>query len=132
MTGIAGTFAAPVGRLIRTPVIVFYDTENATMSNAIAFPCAQAVVTPSCYKKTIKGNHITYEGYHELAYLHPNYFSPDCSILKLLGVNEHEKYVIMRLVSWGAAHDVGHDGISLVNVIFAICYSLYYIGKNAA
>jgi len=33
--------------------------------------------------------------------------------LQLLGVDEGEKYVIMRFVSWNASHDVGHSGLSL-------------------
>ena len=51
----------------------------------------------------------------ELAYLHPNYFKPDKEILSILGVNEGEKYVIVRFVSWAAAHDFGHLGISFEN-----------------
>jgi predicted glycosyltransferase len=49
----------------------------------------------------------------ELAYLHPNYFTPDESIFEYLQVSRDEKYVVMRFVSWGASHDIGHKGISL-------------------
>jgi predicted glycosyltransferase len=115
MIAVAGTFIAPAGKLTRIPVIIFYDTEQASISNAIAYPLAKAIVTPSAYSKPIKRNHVTYDGYQELAYLAPKYFSPDPSILELLGVKKDEKYVIVRFVSWGAGHDIGHKGITLDN-----------------
>jgi predicted glycosyltransferase len=56
----------------------------------------------------------------ELAYLHPNYYKPDPSILEILGVTESEKFVIVRFVSWSAAHDFGHSGMSLQNKAKAV------------
>ena len=53
MTNIGGTFIAPVGRLTRIPTVTFYDTENATISNLIAYPLSHHLVLPSCYKKTV-------------------------------------------------------------------------------
>src|SRR5690606_3504588 len=47
----------------------------------------------------------------------PNYFTPDPGILDLLQIKAHEKYAIVRFVSWGAAHDFGHTGMSLANKI---------------
>jgi predicted glycosyltransferase len=35
--------------------------------------------------------------------------------LKVLGVEKFEKFVIVRFVSWAAAHDFGHTGMSLEN-----------------
>lgn len=63
---------------------------------------------------------IQYAGYHELAYLHPNRFTPDKTVLNELGVSENEPYVIIRFVSWNASHDIGHKGISIVNKINAV------------
>jgi hypothetical protein len=114
MLGIGGTFIAPVGRLIGIPALVFTDTENATVANALAFRCATSVVTPRCYHGDVpESKHVEYAGYHELAYLHPRYFTPDPAILDRLGVTPGEKFVIMRFVGWGASHDVGHRGLSL-------------------
>ena len=113
MISIAGTFIAPVGRLIRTPVITFYDTEHDTISNLIAYSLSQKVVLPSCYNKPLKHSYLTYNGYHGLSYLHPNYFSPDPTVLNLLGLKQGNKFVIMRFVSWKSGHDIGHSGLSL-------------------
>ena len=67
---------------------------------------------PSLGKKEIK-----YPGYHELAYLHPNVFTPDERVLAILGMKKGEKYAIVRFVAWEASHDIGHSGISYENKI---------------
>lgn len=62
-------------------------------------------------RKSWKKKQVRYNGYHELAYLHPNYFTPDPEILKELGLKEDSVFSVLRFVSWGASHDVGHHGI---------------------
>jgi hypothetical protein len=56
---------------------------------------------------------IRYNGYHELAYLHPNYFTPDPAVLEELGLEEGDPFIVLRFVSWEASHDRGHTGLSL-------------------
>jgi len=107
MTGIMGVSIAPVGRLLRIPSVVFYDTEFATRTNRVVYPMASAVVTPECYAAPVNGNHLTYPGYHELAYLHPDRFRPDPDVVASAGVDPAEPYSIVRFVSWEASHDVG-------------------------
>lgn len=109
---IGGTFVAPAARLARVPAVVFTDTEHATVANAIAFFFADLVVTPDCYRGRVRGPHLTYPGYHELAYLHPARYTPDESVLEQLGVAPGEPYAVLRFVGWGAAHDAGHRGIA--------------------
>jgi len=113
MMAIAGTYISLVGLITRTPAHVFYDTEHAMLSNLLAYPFASGIHVPECYNKPIRRSHYRYAGYHELAYLHPDYFSPDPSVLDELGVSPDEKFVVIRFVGWGAAHDVGHKGILL-------------------
>jgi uncharacterized protein len=110
---VAGTFIVHAGFLTRTPSLVFYDTENATLSNAITYPFATKVITPAYYKGDIGKKHIRYNGYQELAYTHPNYFTPNLTILKELGLNKSDKLFVVRFVSWEAGHDVLRKGISL-------------------
>ena len=113
MMAIAGTYISLIGWLTKVPTHIFYDTEHAFFSNLLAYPFATCVHVPNCYKKKIHWRHRRYAGYHELAYLHPEYFTPDSSVLGELGVSTGQKYVLIRFVGWGAAHDVGHKGISL-------------------
>ena len=116
LVGIMGVTIAQVGKLIRKPAIVFYDTEHAAITNRVIYPLAHSVCTPTCYQRTVNGNHVTYPGYHELAYLHPDRFSPDPAVLELVGVNPDDDYFIVRLVSWQASHDVGETGLPFLFV----------------
>ena len=106
-------YAAIVSKLIGKPHIVFNDTEHAKLSHFLTDPFSKWILTPSCYTKSLGEKQIRFNGYMELCYLHPNYFTPDPSIVDLLGVKKDEKYVIMRFVSWEASHDIGHSGLSL-------------------
>lgn len=117
MLQIGGTYIVHAGRLLNIPAVVFYDTENATLSNAITYPFASAICTPSCYRGNVGKKHVRYNGYHELAYLHPDYFSPDESVLRELKLEPHEKFSILRFVSWEASHDVGERGLSKADKI---------------
>jgi predicted glycosyltransferase len=113
MLQIAGTFIAPVGRLVRCPAVAFYDTEFATLSNAISYPLSNCVCTPDCYEGSIRGRHIRYPGYHELAYLHPDVFKPDPKTLAENNLELNEKFFLVRFVGWAAMHDYQEEGFDL-------------------
>ena len=113
LIGIMDMYSAHVGKLINKPVVIFSDTEHGNIYNKLTFPFATAICTPSCYKKDLGPKQIRYNGYHELAYLHPNYFEPDPSVLDELELKEGERFIIMRFVAWDANHDAGHKGISM-------------------
>lgn len=55
---------------------------------------------------------MTFDGYQELAYLHPNYFKPDPKALFDLELSEDDPFIVLRFVSWSASHDVGQYGIA--------------------
>lgn len=113
-------YAAQIAFLFRKNHFAFEDTENATINNFLCHLFTKNVITSNSYKKELSEKQIRYEGYLELAYLHPHYFSPDPSILDILGVDEGEKYVIIRFVSWEASHDINHKGIYIKNKINAV------------
>lgn len=115
MTSIGGTWIAQVGKLTRTPSVVFYDTENAVVSNTITYPLVAALCTPRCYQgETGMGKrHLRYPGYHELAYLHPDRFQPDRTLLAQSDVSQDTPYSIVRLVGWASGHDIGEKGIPM-------------------
>jgi len=108
-----GPYLAHVSALIGKPHIDFTDTEHATLANWLSFPFTDVIITPSCYKGKINPKkHVTYNGYEELAYLHPKYFKPDTSVLDDLGLSKDDRFIILRFVAWKASHDVGQYGIS--------------------
>ncbi len=111
MAAIGGTFIAHVGALTGVPSLVFYDTENATLQNAITYPLASCVFAPRCYEAWLPARrHVRYDGYHELSYLHPRYFSPDRRIAEDNGLARDGDTFFLRLVSWRASHDIAERG----------------------
>lgn len=117
LLGIMGVSVAPVGRLLRRPALVFYDTEVATQTNRFVYPMASSVITPDCYGAPVRGNHITYPGYHELAYLHPNRFTPDAGKLDAFGLSPDEPFTVVRFVSWESSHDGGEVALDTTQKI---------------
>lgn len=113
LVGIMGVTIVQIGRVIGKPAVVFYDTENAKITNAFVYPLAHSVCTPECYSAKVRGNHVTYPSYHELAYLHPRRFTPDRDVVRRAGVDPNAPYFIVRFVSWQASHDVGEAGFDL-------------------
>jgi predicted glycosyltransferase len=112
MTGIMGPSIAVAGRLRRVPAVVFYDTEFAIQTNWFVYPLAHSVCTPDCYRGRVRGRHVQYAGYHELAYLHPNRFQADPGRLSAFGVSPEEPYSVVRFVSWQAMHDRHERGLT--------------------
>jgi uncharacterized protein len=110
--GIGGAIIVHAGKLLGIPTIVFNDTEHAKISHALAYPFATKICTPDCYMDDLGSKHVRYAGYHELAYLHPNRFTPDLKVLEEIGITPDQKYFLVRFVSWEAVHDVGKVGFS--------------------
>ena len=57
LTGIMGPSIALVGKLLRVPAVIFYDTEFARQTNRFAYPLAYSVCTPDCYQEKVHGRH---------------------------------------------------------------------------
>jgi uncharacterized protein len=120
MAAIGGTFVAHVGSVVRIPSLAFYDTENATLQNAITYPFATRVVVPRCYAGWVPRSHLRYDGYHELSYLHPNRFRPEREIAERSGLDPQRENFLVRVVSWQANHDafeVGWDAALLRKLV---------------
>jgi len=112
LTGISGVFAAHVGFLMRRPSVVWDDTEHQHLAHKITWPFATAVHSPASYLLPPVRKQRLYAGCHELAYLHPNRFRPDPEAVRALGIDPEEAFALLRLVGWGAHHDVGQHGLA--------------------
>ncbi|WP_132053494.1 DUF354 domain-containing protein [Pseudocnuella soli] len=108
-------YPSQVARLRGKVSLVFSDTEHASLHHRLTVPFASKVFTPACYRMDLGAKQVRFNGFMELAYLHPRYFQPDPSVFDLLGIAAGTPYVIVRFVSWAAAHDFGHQGMSLAN-----------------
>ena len=107
---------AHVSKLCKMKSIVLDDDDDeveplfAKFGHPFADTILSPVDTPRKSKKTIYVN-----AYHELAYLHPNRFTPDPSVLDDAGVKEGEPYFILRFNAFKAHHDVGVVGLTIEN-----------------
>ena len=112
---------AHISSLYGKPYVSFSDTEHAKLIKYLSVPFMDAVLTPSSFTLDFGKKHIRYEGYKELAYLHPNRFTPNPAVLTELGLAEGDPFIIVRFVSWQASHDVGqygiHDKVGLVKAL---------------
>ncbi len=104
---VGGTFTVHAARLAGVRGIMFYDTDTAVAANRITYPFAHTIVTPDAYPHVLGQNHIRYHGFQELAYLHPDHFTPDPGVPLRYGLYPDEPYTIVRFIAWEAAHDIG-------------------------
>ena len=117
--GKGSAYLGQVSKLLGKPYICFSDTEHAKLANWFTHPFSDVICTPSCFKGKIdQKKHVMYNGYEELAYLHPNYFKPDPSVLDNLGLSKDDKFIVLRFVSWKASHDIGQYGFKNTKIRF--------------
>ena len=110
---VTGACNVHICKLLKIPTYVFYDTEHATLQNKLTLPWVTRFYTPDFFTKRWGEKHVTYNGVHDLAYLHPKYFSANKDIFNWLNLKDQEPFIIIRFVSWQAAHDIGHKGLGM-------------------
>jgi predicted glycosyltransferase len=110
LTAISGLAASHVATVIGATSVIF--TDNMTPTNKLFAPFANVVCTPRNHYGDFGIKHVRYDGYHELAYLHPNRFQPDPDVLRAHGVDPEERFFVLRFSDMGAHHDVGQEGLS--------------------
>ena len=110
----SGLVLSHVSRLTKMKSFMFDDDDDAAepLVTKYGHPLSDIVFTPDCIHRKTK-HAVYYAGTHELAYLHPNRFTPDPSVLQHAGLVEGERFFIMRFVALKGHHDVGQAGLSL-------------------
>lgn len=110
----SGMVLGHVSMLTSMKALMFDDDDDAAEPLVVKYghPDCEVVFTPQCIQRKTK-NAVYYAGTHELAYLHPNRFSPDPTVLGKAGLKEGERFFIMRFVALKGHHDVGQKGLSL-------------------
>lgn len=99
--------------LLRKPYIALTDTEHAKEQHRLFRPFATVIATPDVFTVDLGPRQVRYRGYHELAFLHPDQFTPDPSYLEPLGLKPGDRFFVVRFVAWRATHDVGQRGFTL-------------------
>lgn len=112
LVSVGSPYLAHVSVLVRKPHVSFEDTDTESSKfDWLLIPFTMHV-RPTCYKKDVSKREIRYNGYHELAYLHQNYFEPDQRVLDDFRLSKEDKFIILRFVSWGAHHDISDRGFT--------------------
>ena len=110
-----GTYCPAFSWLTGVPCISVNedDADVVPRFTKMSYPFSRSILTPSCCdcgkwnEKAIK-----YPSYHELAYLHPNHFTPDKAVVEKYGIETEKPYFILRFASLKAHHDTGIKGIN--------------------
>ncbi len=103
-----------VGKLLNIPSIVTNedDINEVPFFAKIAYPLATKILAPiSCDVGKWRYKTIQYRGYQELAYLHPNNFTPDIERIKKY-IDVSKPFFILRFAKLNAHHDKGKSGIT--------------------
>lgn len=104
---------AQVGWLLGIPSLIVNDDSAAAnpQFRYLAYPFASRVITAECLDEDYGAKQRCYPGLMELAYLHPNAFTPDPAVRDELGVTQEERLFLIRLAAFDAYHDVGGSGL---------------------
>lgn len=103
-----------IGKILNIPSVVVNEDDSAAipLMAKYAFPYATAILAPHCCDQSpANDKKIGYDGYHELAYLHPDYFTPQADRLPE-EIRESKTYFLLRFASLHAHHDDGRTGIT--------------------
>lgn len=103
-----------VGKLLKIPTINVNedDFDVVPLYSKLAYPWANSILAPIvCRMGSWADKTVFYQGYHELAYLHPNNFAPSKEIARKY-VNFEKPFFIIRFAKLGAHHDEGISGIN--------------------
>ncbi|PKL50387.1 MAG: hypothetical protein CVV39_01655 [Planctomycetes bacterium HGW-Planctomycetes-1] len=101
-----------IGALLRIPRIVEEDTEHAKLQRMLGLPFASVIMTGLGYLKSHGSRERKFKGVWVQSYLNPEYFTPYASVLTDAGIDVNKPFIVMRMVSWSAAHDTGLGGYS--------------------
>ena len=108
--------ASYMTRLTKVPSILLDDDDDEVEPLLVKYihPYLTEILSPSA----LTGNRhrkdtIYYPGYHELAYLHPTWFTPDGSIIEEIGLKPGDSYFVVRFNAFKAHHDIGVHGLSI-------------------
>jgi len=103
-----------VGTLLRIPTINVNedDADVVPLYSKISYPWSKHILSPVvCNNGKWERKSLKYEGYHELAYLHPGNFTPDPEIVKSYFPVD-KTYFLIRFAMLTAHHDAGIRGIT--------------------
>ena len=104
-----------IGPLLKIPVVNCNEDDAAVVPlyAKLSYPGADAILNPVvCNSGKWDKKATKYPSYQELAYLHPNHFTPKREVVEQYGIDTSKPYFVMRFASLKAHHDNGIKGIN--------------------
>lgn len=105
---------AQAGWLLHKPAITALEDDYEVIKNLakLTYPFTSHIIVPDiCNVGPYEDKKISYRGYMKLAYLHPNVFTSDKSMLAKYRIEGN--FVLIRLAQLTAHHDVGIKGLNI-------------------
>lgn len=103
-------YSAQMSKLLGKPHLAFIDTEIAGPAIKLMLPFTDTVYTSTSFYLDLGPKQKRFNGYYELAYLHPKYFTPKKEFPTKYGLDSG--YIILRLSALSSHHDIGASGFS--------------------
>lgn len=105
-------YTAFLSRFMSFKSVIFPDSEVVKLTKHFVAPLSHLIISPGTFEINYGKKHHRLNGLFEESYLSDAMFKPDPSVLQDIGVNENEKFFLLRFVSWSANHDVNQYGFS--------------------
>lgn len=103
--GFGSIRASHIAFLLNKQCINFEDTEHSMEQILLYKPFVKSICTPTFFRLDLGRKQIKFNGFMELAALHPKYFSPNPAVLTELGLNVEDNIILIRFASFNATHD---------------------------
>ncbi len=100
-----------VGKILNVPRLVLEEAEHARLQQMLGLPFATTIFTGTGYTRNFGWRQVHFRGIWVQSYLHPNYYTPRTDTLTAAGIDTNKPFIVLRTVSYSAAHDVGLKGI---------------------
>lgn len=101
-------YSAHVSKLIGKPHIAFSDTEIAGIVTKLTLPFTTKIYTSTSFYLDLGPKQEKFNGYYELAYLHPKYFIPKRDVITKYQLKDD--FIILRLSALASNHDTNATG----------------------
>lgn len=111
--GVHNPYVALAGALASARTAVLIDSEPVRYDRLLTYPFATYLMTPRGFRNSLGRKQVRFDGFKELAYLHPNHYTPDPRIRDSLELDSSEPFFVVRFVAWSAEHDIGQSGFTL-------------------
>lgn len=112
LISMTGPVVAAASPFLRARTLVLHDNEIPRLVNRAIARLADAYIVPRGFTDECGRNQVRYDGYQQLAYLHPNVFKPDIEVVRRHGLIGDRPLYVVRFVRMDAYHDASEKGFS--------------------